>query len=130
MDDAFVVGVRDGFGDLASEGERLVDGDGAGGDAFGEGRAVDQLDDEGSVFKSVDGADVGVVEGGEDLGFASEAGETVGIGGEGFGEELDGDLAAEFGIGGAPDFAHAALAEFGGDAVMGDGRTRGHGVHE
>ena len=61
-----------------------------------------------------------MVQAGEHLGFASEPGETVGIGGEGVGENLDSDVAVEFGVGGAVDGAHAALTELGGDAVVCD----------
>jgi len=39
---------------------------------------------------------------------------------EAIGEDFDGDVAIQLGIGGAVDGAHAAFAEFGGDAVMGD----------
>src|SRR6516164_4213281 len=60
------------------------------------------------------------------LGFAGEACEPVGIGGEGLGQDLERDLAVELGVCGAPDFAHAALAELGGDAVVRDGRLRAH----
>ena len=63
---------------------------------------------------------------GEHLGFAGEAGEAVGVGGEGVGEDFDGDVAIELGVGGAVDGAHAAFAEFGGDAVVGDGGGRAH----
>ena len=38
---------------------------------------------------------------------------------EGVGEDLQGDLAVELGVGGLPDLAHAALAEEGGDVVVG-----------
>ena len=41
-----------------------------------------------ALFDAVDGGDIGVVEGSEDLGFAGEAGNPVGIGGEGVGEDL------------------------------------------
>jgi hypothetical protein len=34
----------------------------------------------------------------------------------------------ELGVGGAPDFAHAAFAQLGGDSVMGDGLRRTHRV--
>jgi hypothetical protein len=60
------------------------------------------------------------------LGFAGEACEPVGIGGEGLGQDLERDLAVELGVCGAPDFAHAALAELGGDAVVRDGLLRAH----
>jgi hypothetical protein len=62
------------------------------------------------------------------VGFAGEAGQAVGVVGDGIGQELDVDVAVKFGAGGAPDFAHSALAEFGGDAVVGDGGEWGHGA--
>jgi hypothetical protein len=39
---------------------------------------------------------------------------------ESFGRNLDGNIAIQLGIGGAPDLAHAALAELGGDAELGN----------
>ena len=56
----------------------------------------------------------------QDLSLAGEAGHAVGVGRKRFRQDLDGNLAAELGVGRTPDFAHAALAEFGRDAVMGD----------
>ena len=63
-------------------------------------------------------ADVRVVEAGEQLRLPLEPGEAVGVLGEGVGEDLQGDLAVELGIGRLPDLAHPAFAEFGGDTVM------------
>ena len=63
---------------------------------------------------------------GRSLGFAGETGEAVGVGCEGVGEDLDGDVAIEFGVRRAVDGSHATFAEFGGEAVMGDGGLRGH----
>src|SRR5215472_3000275 len=67
-----------------------------------------------------------MVEQREDLGFAGEAGDAVRVGGEGVGKNFDGDVTIELGVGRTPDFAHAALAEFGRDAVMGDALLRAH----
>ncbi len=53
--------------------------------------------------------DVGVVQGRQEAGFAVEAGQAVLVGGEVRGEDLDGDFAAEGGVGGFPDDAHAAF---------------------
>jgi hypothetical protein len=64
-----------------------------------------------------------VVDGGEGLGFALEAGEVFGIEGEGFGEDLDGDFAIEFTVAGFVDFAHAAGAYLGQDFVVADLRS-------
>ena len=38
------------------------------------------------------------------------------------GQDFDGDVAIELGIGGAADGAHAAFAELAADAVVGDGQ--------
>src|SRR5207302_10565205 len=57
---------------------------------------------------------------------AREAGQAVGIGGEPLGQDLDRDVAAELGIGGAPDRPHSALAELGGDAIVCDRILRAH----
>jgi hypothetical protein len=52
------------------------------------------------------------------LRLASETRHAVGIVGEGLGQDLDGDVAVEPGVGCAPDFTHASDAEFGNDTVM------------
>ena len=65
-----------------------------------EGLALEALHgDEGDVFvfaDFVDGADVGMVEGGGGAGFAAEALQSDGILGERFGEKFEGHGAAEF----------------------------------
>src|SRR5439155_6421787 len=45
----------------------------------------------------------------------------VGIVREALRQDFDGHVAAELGVGGAVDFAHAAFAQLGGDAVVRDG---------
>ena len=59
----------------------------------------------------VDGEDVGVVEGGDGAGLELEALEAVGVGGDVVVEDLEGDVAAEAGVAGAVDLAHAAGPE-------------------
>ena len=56
----------------------------------------------------------------QDLSLAGEAGHAVGVGRKASGRILMATSRAELGVGRTPDFAHAALAEFGRDAVMGD----------
>ena len=91
----------------------------------GEGLAFDKLHDNGALFDAVDSRDVGVVERREDLRFAGEAGEAVGVGSESVGEDFDGDVAGKLGVGGSVDGPHSAFAYFGGDSVVGDGGLRG-----
>jgi hypothetical protein len=63
------------------------------------------------ALEAVDVGDAGVVEGGEDLRLALEAGQPIGIGGEGLGKQLEGDVAAELRVRGPVDVAHPARAE-------------------
>src|SRR5271165_3836501 len=115
MDDAAFVGVFEGFADLFGDGEGFGDGDGAGFDTVRKGGAFDQFHNQGvrgaGIFEAVDGGNVGMVEGGEQGSFAPEAGEALGIGGDSRRQNFQGDLAAEFAVAGAVDFAHAAYAE-------------------
>jgi len=61
----------------------------------------------------VNGDDVGVVEGGGGAGLLDEAGAAVRVGEAIGGQDLDRDLAAEAGVAGAVDLAHAPGAEGG-----------------
>ena len=58
------------------------------------------------------------VEAGENLGLPREPGEAVWVVSEGVGEDLQGNLAVELGVGGLPDLAHPAFAEESGDVVV------------
>ena len=58
-----------------------------------------------------------MIERGEDLRLALEAGEAVGIGGEGRWQELEGDVAVEPRVARAVDLAHAAGADCRDDLV-------------
>ena len=77
----------------------------------------------------VDGANIRVIQRGGGAGFAAETFERLRIADEIFGKKFESDEAAEFGVFGFVDDAHAAAAEFFSDAVMGDGLAeRGLGV--
>ena len=67
-----------------------------------------------------------MIEGGQHLSLAGEAGHAVGVGRKSFRQDLDGDLAAKLGVGRTPDFAYAALTKFGDDGVMRDRLLRAH----
>ena len=69
----------------------------------------------------VDGADVGVIEGGGGLRFALETFEGLRVAGKIFGEKFQRDETAELGVFGFIDDAHSAAAELFQDAVVGDG---------
>ena len=56
---------------------------------------------------------------GEHLGLAPETRQAFGVGGELGGQDLQGDVAAQLGVLGAEDLAHAAGADLFDDFVMG-----------
>ena len=89
--------------------------------SLAEGFAFQQLHDgEGLALLGsivVDGEDVGMREGGHDLGLALEAGQPGRILGKLRGQDLDGDVAIESRVAGPIDFAHAARADGGADLV-------------
>ena len=89
--------------------ERAAGEDGAQAFAFEQfadhvGRAV-------VLAEVVDAENVGMIERGDGAGFLLEAAQAVGIGGEGSGKNLDGDIASETLIAGAIDLAHSASAD-------------------
>jgi hypothetical protein len=97
----------EGIGDADGNLEGFFDRDRAAPDALGKIFAFDHLHhDEARPFvlvEAVDGGDVGVVDLRQQLGFAVETGEAVGLGGDLGKEDLDGDLSVEGGVGCAPD---------------------------
>jgi len=98
MDDAAFVSVFECVGDLEEDLFGLSGRDWALRHAIGEGRAFDQFHHEGALFDAVNRRDPGMVELGEDFRFALEAGQAVGVGGEGVGEEFDGHFAVELSV--------------------------------
>jgi hypothetical protein len=96
--------------------------------SFSRQRTLDELHHESGragILEAVDGGDVRMVQRGEDLRFPLETGAAVGIHRVGIGQQLDGDLATEFRIARAIDFAHAAHPEKGDNLVRADTRTYG-----
>jgi hypothetical protein len=73
------------------------------------------------VIDFVDGADVGVIQGGGGFGFAFEAGQGLRVFGDVVGEEFQRDETAEFYVFGFIDNAHSSAAEFLDDAVVRNG---------
>ena len=138
MDHTSLVGGLQRLGDLSGNRQRVFDWYRALRDTVSEGWPFHQLQHQrpralGFVFfNAVDGGDVRVVEAGEDLRLPREPGEAVRVAGEGVGENLQRDLAAQLGIRGLPDLSHAALAEQGGHVVVSEAGagTQGHGLLE
>ena len=69
----------------------------------------------------VDGADIGMVEGGGGAGFATEALQSLRVLRDIVRQELEGDKAAERGVFGLVDHAHAAATQLFNDAIVRDG---------
>ena len=117
---------------LLGNGQRLIQRDRPFGDPVGEGRAFHQLQDQRlGVFALLDAVDlrnVRVVQAGEHLRFPLEPGEPIRVSGEGVGQDLQRDVTAQLGVGGAIDLAHPAFADEGGHVVMAEATTwtQGH----
>ncbi len=122
MDDALLVRRFERVGDLFRDRQRFVERNRAARDALRQILALDQFHHErvtpacpeaskGCSLESVDGGDVRVIQGGEGLRFAFEAGHAFRIGGEHVGQDLDRDLPAEARVGSAVDLSHASCAD-------------------
>jgi len=133
MDDAFLVSGTEGIGELNADIDGARNGEFALREDLVEGQAFEELHgDEGDafmLFDGVDGADSGMIEGGGGTGFAEEAFEGLSVATCLFREEFEGHVAAELGILGFIDHAHAPTANFAEDFVMSDGFVD-HGVSE
>ena len=84
MDDPLLMRRFEGFGDLSGDRQRGFDCHRPLADEVRQGRPLDQFEDQRSelaalgLFQPVDVPDVGMVQRGEDLGFALEPGQAVG----------------------------------------------------
>ena len=120
--DPLGVGRGQGVGERHGDLEELLERQAAGRNELGEGLALDVLHGEEALavglFDRIDGDDVGMVERGDRLDLALEAGEAVGIFGEGRRQSLQGDLAMQAQILGEVDDPHAALTQFRQDPIV------------
>ena len=132
VDDALLVRLFERLGDLPGDDDGLVRRQRPALQPLGEVLALRQLHDqdvrlrpvvERHALEAVEVRDAGVVERGEDLRLALEAGEALGVVGEGLGQQLEGDLAAELRVGGAVHLAHPARAERREDLVASQATT-------
>ncbi len=133
LHDTVLVGVLEALGDLLRDRDRIVDRDGAVAESRGEVLAFDQLEREGDdavrLLEAVDGGDPGMVERGEDVRFAPQAGDALAVLREGGRQHLDRNVASELGIPRTKHLAHAACAE-GREHLVGtesDAGSEGHG---
>ncbi len=122
MHDALFVRGFDAFGDLLGDVQRLIDGKRAALETPGEILALDQFHRQEALaallMQAVDRGDVGVVQRGQQLGLAFEAGQPLGAVGEDLREQFDRDVAVERRVGGAPDRTHPALTDLLGQLVV------------
>jgi hypothetical protein len=114
MDDACGVGGVEAVGNLDAPVEEGFDVERAAGDIVFQRLAVEKFHgDEVAAFEFVnfvDGADVGVIEGGGGLRFALETLEGLRVAGKIFGEKFQSDETAELGVFRFVDDAHSAAA--------------------
>jgi hypothetical protein len=121
VDDPFLMRRIERGGDLSGNSESLGDGQRPARQPICERWALDQLEDERrhaiTFFQSVDRADVGMVERGEQPRLAREAHAPFRIGCELRRQDLDRDVAPELGVARPIDLAHAARAKRGDKGV-------------
>jgi hypothetical protein len=121
-------------GDLDGQREHCLVIQRLSGDQMLQGHAIQKLHGDERLLAMfadfVDGANVGMIERRCGARFAAKAFERLRVARQFIGQELEGDEAAEFGVFGLVDHAHAAAAEFFDDAVVGDGLVDHSSHHE
>jgi hypothetical protein len=124
VNDAAGMGSVERISDFDPQGQRCLEFQGAARDHVLEGHAIKELhNEEGApvvLANVMDRADVGMVESGRSLGFATETLERLMVLGQVIGEELQSDEATETGVFGFVDDTHAAAAELLHDSIMRD----------
>ena len=129
MDDASFVRRFERQGDLMRDGQCLVGGNRALGDALGECGSFDQFQHEGRLtillLEAVDGGDVRVVQRRQDLGFPLKPREACGVGRHRRRQDLDRHVAFQLAVTRAIDLAHSAFADLRGDFVRSDAGAGG-----
>jgi hypothetical protein len=115
-----------GFGDLARNRQCIFQRNRTLCEAFGERGTFHQFEDQRAILHAVDRGDVGVIQGGEDLGFTREARQPIRVADQRIRKNFDGYVASQLGVGGAVDGTHAALSEFSSDLVVGEVGRWGH----
>ena len=107
---------------LFGNGQRFIDSNRPLRDPVRQSRSLDQFQHQRpgvvGLLQTVDGCDARMVQAGENLRFALEAGKPIRVRGKRLGQDLQRDLPVELGIGGLPHFAHPTFTELGGDRVM------------
>ena len=121
MDDAVLVRRFERFGDLSRDGQCLIERDGTARDPLRKVLTFDQFKNEGRdaihFFQAVDVRDVGVIERGEDMSFATETCEPIRIAGDTGQQHLDRHVPVQLRVPCAIHLAHTAGAECGDNFV-------------
>ncbi len=120
------MGELDGLGDLPRNRQGFFYGNRPLCEALGKGRSFHQFEDEGSILYSVDGSDIWMIEGGQDLGLPGEARQAIRVPRQGVRKDFDGDLASQLGVSGPVNRAHAAFPELSSNPVVSDTGLRDH----
>ena len=128
MNNAVIVCRDQRISDLPGVLQCIVHTKRAHGDAVVERLTLDVLHDQEVravlVADIVQGADVGMVETGNGVGFTTEARQPLRITGEVFRKDLDGDGPSETGVGSLVDFAHPARTDLADDLIWAQARAR------
>jgi hypothetical protein len=131
MDDALRVGRLERIDHLRRNRQCLVERQRACRQAVGERWPVDQLEHQrrrvAGRLEAIDRGDVGMVQRGQQLGFAAEPHQSIGVGEERRWQHLQRHVALQRAVAPAIDLAHPAFAELGQDVVgaePGTGRER------
>ena len=94
---------------------------------IGQRWPIHQFEDEreraARFLESVDLRDVRMTQGGQEFGFALEPGQAIRIGGEGFRQDLDRDIALQTRVACLVHLAHSPCADGGEDVVWADTRA-------
>jgi len=83
--------------------------------------SVHQFHHQCAILDRIDLRNVWMIQRRQHPGLAREPRHAVGVWREGLRQDFDGHVAAELSVGRAPDFAHATLAQLGGDVVVRNG---------
>src|SRR5579862_129551 len=125
VNDAFGVSGVQGVRDFDSQAQEHLGIERAATDAMAEGDAVEELHGDeaaaGLFADFVNGADIGMVEGGGGAGFTTETFQSLRILGQVVRKEFECHEAAQFSVFGLVNHAHATAAQLFGNAVVGDG---------